>query len=107
MTDTQTPGRARRAANRPAFDGDRMAQFRTNVALLTQEELAERMGVSASLIYSYEAGRRHPTVPRFRDLIKALSVEGQPACTAADLRPAEVADQVQHPGQWPPPAEQR
>lgn len=42
--------------------------------LLTQQALADAMGISASILKRYEAGRAQPTLPVLRKLAVALGV---------------------------------
>ena len=42
--------------------------------LLTQEDLAERLGVSRSTVAAWETGRIYPQASRLMDLAKALGV---------------------------------
>jgi transcriptional regulator with XRE-family HTH domain len=42
--------------------------------LLTQQALADEMGISASILKRYEAGRAQPTLPILRKLAIALGV---------------------------------
>ncbi len=54
--------------------GDRLREVRTR-RLLTQEELAERAGVSPSTVVNIERDNREPHFRTIRKLAKALDVE--------------------------------
>ena len=54
---------------------------------LTQAEVADRAGVTQPVVAAYEAGRREPTLPTLRKLLRAaghrIDVELRPAPDAA------------------------
>ncbi|MGF1470292.1 MAG: helix-turn-helix domain-containing protein [Rubrobacteraceae bacterium] len=56
------------------YVGDRLREIRTK-RLLTQEELAERAGVSPSTVVNIERDNREPHFRTIRKLAKALDVE--------------------------------
>ena len=53
--------------------------YQRKKAWLTQEELAEKVGVKRLTIWAYESGRRKPNQEMFERLAVALN------CTVADL----------------------
>ena len=55
--------------------GERLRMFREKAGL-TQEELAERVGVAKSTITGYEKGNRSPDIPKIKKLAWALGITG-------------------------------
>ncbi len=56
------------------YVGDRLREIRTR-RLLTQEELAEKAGVSPSTVVNIERDNREPHFRTIRKLAKALDVD--------------------------------
>lgn len=55
--------------------GERLRMFREKAGL-TQEELAERVGVAKTTITGYEKGNRSPDIPKIKKLAWALGITG-------------------------------
>ena len=53
--------------------------YQRKKAGLTQEELAEKVGVKRMTIYNYEAGIRYPTPDRLKEIARVLG------CSLDDL----------------------
>jgi DNA-binding XRE family transcriptional regulator len=68
--------REKKEATMPAvvYIGDRLREVRTR-RLLTQEELAEKSGVSPSTVANIERDHREPHFRTIRKLAKALDVD--------------------------------
>jgi transcriptional regulator with XRE-family HTH domain len=71
----------------PEVTVERLKAIRTN-RLLTQKELAEKVGVSWQTVSEWESGRQQPRMSHLRKLCEVLEV------TADELLSAEV---------WPAP----
>jgi transcriptional regulator with XRE-family HTH domain len=56
------------------YIGDKLREFRTR-RLLTQEELAEKAGISPSTVANIENDNREPHFRTIRKLAKALDVD--------------------------------
>ena len=55
--------------------GERLKMYREQRGL-TQEQLAEKIGVAKSTVTGYEKGNRTPDVPKIKKLAAALEVSG-------------------------------
>lgn len=60
-------------------------------ALLTPEELAEKVGVTRQAIYLWERGEARPTIKHIRELVKALSKTPDEIFTAIEESKKELA----------------
>lgn len=63
----------------------RTIQELRQAAGMTQQELANRLGVAGSTVYKWESGRQEPGAVAFRDIARALKADMR----YIDLRPFE------------------
>jgi len=61
-------------------------------AKLTQEELAQRIGVSKAMVAYYEAGTCYPPLPRFVQMAEVLGCSCDRLALAFDLKNGETKD---------------
>ena len=57
------------------MNGDQLVRSARQRAHLTQAQLAERAGVTQSVVSAYESGRRQPSLPTLTALVEATGVE--------------------------------
>ena len=70
--------------------GERLKRLRTG-ARMTQQELAERLGVSASAIGMYEQGRREPSAILLVQMARLFGVSTDYLLTGCASQPQDVA----------------
>lgn len=68
--------------------GQRIKEIRKSKGM-TQEQLAELVGIGTSNISYIETGKFAPTIENFEKIVKALEVEPQELYTFAHLKPTE------------------